>query len=259
MCASPPAPREGKPEGTSEADEPSYPSVTTSEDGSGVGVGGAERDRRDRRGSLSPLELSRISSPSRGMTLAEMTRVTPEDQERWRQSLESLEKGRSRESLMEIAGQGTLPPRDRFGGSLEIRSTYHHAREGSRAEASSPSQQEKVAGDERCNTLSLPVKTSPPQKPRKGSESGSHEPSQLESSSDTTLVGSQSQSDTGMGPVPDEGGGHVHLQPVSSKKSRRSPRGKKSPKQSGKKGKNTPDSSNKTSATLSVNYTHVSV
>jgi hypothetical protein len=240
----PAAPQEKKPKGTSEiipADEPPHPSDP----------GGGERERADRRGSLSPLELSRISSPSRGMSLAEMTRVTPEDQERWRQS---------RESLTEIAGRGTLPPRDRFGGSLEIRSTYYHAREGSRAGDSSPPQQEtKGEGDGEMQGDKLSIETSPLQKPRRGSESGPHDMSQLESSSDTTLVGSQSQSDTGMGPVADEGGAHSsRLQPVTNKKDRRSPRGKKSPKHGRKKGKSGTDT--KTSpATLAVAYTHSQV
>ena len=250
------APQEKKPKGTSEiipADEPLYPSVAKPED-----AGGGEREGADRRGSLSPLELSRISSPSRGMSLAEMTRVTPEDQERWRQSRESLENERSRESLTEIAGRGALPLRDRFGGSLEIRSTYYHTREGSRAGDSPPPEQEtKGEGDGEIQGDQLSIETLPLQKPRRGSESGPHDMSQLESSSDTTLVGSQSQSDTGMGPVPDEVGAHSsRLQPVTNKKARRSPRGKKSPKHGRKKGKNGTDT--KTSpATLAVAYTHV--
>jgi hypothetical protein len=252
------APQEKKPKGTSEiipADEPLYPSVAKPED-----AGGGEREGADRRGSLSPLELSRISSPSRGMSLAEMTRVTPEDQERWRQSRESLENERSRESLTEIAGRGALPLRDRFGGSLEIRSTYYHTREGSRAGDSPPPEQEtKGEGDGEIQGDQLSIETLPLQKPRRGSESGPHDMSQLESSSDTTLVGSQSQSDTGMGPVPDEVGAHSsRLQPVTNKKARRSPRGKKSPKHGRKKGKNGTDT--KTSpATLAVAYTHSQV
>ena len=241
-------------------EEPPHPLV--SEPGDATAVGGAEREGGDRRGSLSPVELSRISSPSPGMSLAEMTRVTPEDQERWRQSRESLEKGKSRESLTEIVGRGTLPPRDRFGGSLEIRSSHHHAREGSRAELSSPKAQ---GGGEGRVKLLLPTETSP-QRPRKESDSGGgQDHSQVESSSDTTLVGSQSQSDTGMGPQQEEGELQLqlHLVSSSSKKSRRSPRGKKSPKHGGKKsqqlsGKNSTDTSI-TSTTLAVGYTHVSL
>ena len=245
---------EMKPKGTSEnspAEEPSHSSVPRPE------------DAVDRRGSLSPLELSRISSPSRGMSLAEMTRVTPEDQERWRQSRESLENGRSRESLTEIGGRGTLPLRDRFGGSLEIRAPFFHTRaESQTGDSPQPLTTEaKGSGDddEEGKTLFLPqVEMSPPQKPRRGSESGAHDHSQLESSSDTTLVGSQSQSDTGMGPAPEEGGAPSRLQPASNKKTRRSPKGKKSPKHGRKKGKSGTDASNKTSpATLAVTYTHV--
>ena len=192
-----------------------------------------------------------------------MTRVTPEDQERWRQSRESLERQRSLESLTDISSprRGTLPPKEGFDGPLEIHPPSHsHAREGSRVGVSSPMEPPR----EGRVKSQLPLETSPQTKPHR-EDNGVRGYSQVESSSDTTLVGSQSQSDAGMGMLPEEGVSDqlkVKLQPAGGKKSRRSPRGKKS-KNSGKKSevvsKKAAAESKSGSNTLSVSHTHVSV
>ena len=224
-------------------------------------------NKSDRRESISPLQLSRISSPSRGLSLSELTRVTPEDQERWRQSRESLERERSLESLTEITNRTSLPTRDRFGGSLEIHAS-HHVREWSQS-GLSPTQTQppkKVVDERRTEpAMSAGQKDSP----SVSEVGGGSEHSQMESNSDTTLVGSQSQSDTGVSPVTDEKEvekrtnqqPQLRLEPVANKKkARRSPRGSRSPKQRGSEahpqtGKNT---DTKTS-TLAVTYSHVSL
>ena len=194
--------------------------------------------------------------------------MTPEDQERWRQSKESLEKERSLESLTQISpAHGTISQRDRFGGSLEIRPAHSHAREGSRVGVVSPGEPREEG---RVRSQLPAVEVAQQMKQEREEESRVHD-HQVESSSDTTLVGSQSQSDTGMGPLPEEGVSgqpKLSLQPVGGKKSRRSPRGKKS-KNGGKKNDTASskkkDAAAKTSSgggktssnTLAVTYTHV--
>ena len=217
-----------------------------------------EARRSDRRGSLSPHQLSRISSPPRGLSLSELTRVTPEDQERWRRSRESLEREKSLESLTEIRSRSSLP-RDRFGGSLEIH-VSHHVREWSGARLAI---QRTGSGPSPRPGSSSPLHSA--------SEIGVNDHSQVESCSDTTLVGSQSQSqsDTGIGSLPDGGvgdyageGGKVkgrpqlRLEPVDDrKKARRSPKGGRSPKT--RKSPRSDVAKDKTS-NLTVSYAHVS-
>lgn len=220
----------------------------------------------DRRGSLSPLQLSRISSPPRGLSLSELTRVTPEDQERWRQSRESLERQQSHESLTEIHNRSSLP-RSRFGGSLELHSSHrvHDV----------PTQRKQSEGggcglggrgldgrgldgrdfEGRDQSL-LPV-PGPQQE-----VGGDDDHAQIESSSDTTLVGSQSQSDTGLMLLPEsenvkekkgkKGKLQPRLEPVGKKKkNQRSPKAGHS-KSAGK-------GSAEPASTLSVSSSHVSM
>ena len=205
--------------------------------------------KSDQRDAISPVQLSRISSPPRGLSLSELTRVTPEDQERWRQSRESLVRERSLESLTELPGPSSLS-RNRLGGSLDVHES-------------------QLSGA----SLSPPVDTSSPQKP--GSEVGGYDHSQVfESNSDTTLVGSQSQSDTGVGSLPDTGSDnkrgdekvgsspHLRLQPVGNKKkARRSPKGSRSPQPRAAEGPSRSDKNKETRAknsSLAVSYAHVS-
>ena len=220
-----------------------------------------EARRSDRRGSLSPHQLSRISSPSRGLSLSELTRVTPEDQERWRRSRESLEREKSLESLTEIRGRSSLP-RDRFGGSLEIHAS-HHVREWSGAGLAI---QRTGSGPSPGPGSSSPLHSA--------SEIGVNDHSQVESCSDTTLVGSQSQSqsDTGIGSLPDGGGGdyvgeggkvkgrpQLRLEPVDNrKKARRSPKGGRSPKSRDQGKSPRSDVAKDKTSNLTVSYTHVS-
>ena len=217
----------------------------------------------DRQGSLSPLQLSRISSPPRGLSLSELTRVTPEDQERWRQSRESLERERSLESLTEISDRSSLP-RNRFGGSLEIH-VSHHVRELSRTgplvQLQAPQQTENDKG------RGQPPSSPPQRSPVVSEVAAGYDHPQVESNSDTTLVGSQSQSDTGAVSLQDGGeeegekttGQRLRLQPVGDRrKGRKSPKGARPLKQHAASG---PAQSKETAAkasTLAVSYSHVS-
>ena len=217
----------------------------------------------DRRGSLSPLQLSRISSPPRGLSLSELTRVTPEDQERWRQSRESLERERSHESLTEFSNRSSLP-RSRFGGSLELHAS-HRVQEV-------PTQRKQLEGDGCGRDGRGPDEhgrdgRDQPLLPVAGTQQdlGGDDHTQVESSSDTTLVGSQSQSDTGVASFPESDEKKKEKKKVSVKlQPRLEPVGKKkksqrSPKASRSKKGNSSNTAEKT-ATLTVQgYSHVSV
>lgn len=188
----------------------------------------------DRRESISPLQLSRISSPSRGLSLSELTRVTPEDQERWRQSRENLEREKSLESLTEIHSRCS-PIQD---ASFEC-----PAREWPRAE--------KPVEDGQFT----PLESSSPHRSVSG-----YDQSQMESYSDTTLVGSQSQSDTGNEDKREAEKTKTHPQMrlktiENKKKTRRSPKGSRSPKHPPPEALSNDKSK---SSKLAVTYTHVS-
>ena len=215
-----------------------------------------EARKSDHRENISPVQLSRISSPPRGLSLSELTRVTPEDQKRWRQSRESLEREKSLESLTEIHSRSSLP-RDRFGGSLEMH-VSHHVRDVSSA---------GLSVQQTADELSPPLDSSSQQR----SSASEVDQSQVESYSDTTLVGSQS--DTGVGSLPDgsEDRGEpkrkskhpqLWLQPVGNrKKTRRSPKRSESPKHRVSDGTACSDrgSEGAKTSSLAVVYTHVSM
>lgn len=196
----------------------------------------------DRRESISPLQLSRISSPPRGLSLSELTRVTPEDQERWRQSRENLEREKSLESLTEIH-----VPHSPIPDSAHVKEWPGNNLSGELAE----------------DGQTTPLESSSSQR------SGGYDPPQMESYSDTTLVGSQSQSDTGVsslhtGPVNKRETektatrSHLRLEPVGNKKkTRRSPKGSHSPKHLQPLSHKSKEKSK--SANLAVGYTHVSI
>lgn len=229
-------PREKKSKGSGENVPPSDPPRPPS---SGANVK-TETGSSDRRESISPLQLSRISSPPRGLSLSELTRVTPEDQERWRQSRENLEREKSLESLTEIHGPDSPIPDSSIDG---------HVREWS------------LSGQLARDGPATPVESSSSQRSVTG-----YDPSQMESYSDTTLIGSQS--DTG---VSSHHSGaedkreiekkshrsHLRLEPVGNKKkTRRSPKSSHSPKHP-----QTPEALSQEkskSANLAVGYTHVS-
>ena len=232
-------PREKKSKGSGENLPPTDPPRPPS---SGANVK-TETGSSDRRESISPLQLSRISSPPRGLSLSELTRVTPEDQERWRQSRENLEREKSLESLTEIHGPDSPIPDSSFEG---------HVRQYS------------LSGQ--LDGPTTPLESSSSQRSATG-----YDPPQMESYSDTTLVGSQSQSDTGVGShhsgAEDKREGekkshrsHLRLEPVGNKKkTRRSPKGSHSPKHPKTPEALSHQSKEKSkSANLAVGYTHVS-